>query len=310
MKKITFKEFKNLWEGIEACENGYLSLGLGPTLNVHIGYHSLDSKSLVLLDTGIIKDIPSSYAIEAKNVRLQNGSYAVEFRLMKNLLNDTFLRLCWDMIDYSETSKEPIMAFINRYISWQKLLQYMKTEGLTYKRQKGLIGELLFLKGVLKTENYHTVVSAWTGPDGCDQDFQFSDTWAEIKTVSMAAESVAISSLQQLDNPMKGTLEVYFLEKASEGSGRLNLYALVEEIRGMFDRDLLLLDRFNLKLYKYGFRDEEREEYEKNYYRLTKYQTYNVDDYFPKIIRSNVMTGIQECKYSLSIEYLDKYRKR
>ena len=95
-------------------------------------------------------------------------------------------------------SQQPLTDFIMRYKNWQKFLQYMKGDVMSFQRQKGLLGELLYLKEILISMDKEAAVEAWVGPEGSDQDFVFSDTWTEVKSVALSAESVSISSLQQL----------------------------------------------------------------------------------------------------------------
>lgn len=306
---MTFQEFKEKWKNIPEFTNGYLSLGIKHPLDFHIGYYSSDSKSLVIMDTEKISNIPSSYAVSARNVKLSDGIWILEFQLLQNSFEDVFLRLCWDMIDYSENSKETLKELIARYMSWQKFLQYRKKSILSFQRQKGLLGELLYFQEHL-SKGKEDIVSSWVGPDGSDQDFIFGDFWAEIKAVKMSAEVVGISSLQQLDQTTVGKLEAYFLEQTTPGNNRIILPMIVKTLRTTFNEQPLLLDRFNIKLYKYGYDDADIEEYKKNIFRLTEHRTYIVDDDFPKLVRNNVNHGIANCSYTLSLNALEKHRER
>jgi len=307
---MMFSDFKTKWKEMDAYSNGYLSFSLEHPLEFHIGYYSSDAKSLVLMNSGVVENIPSSYAIKPVNVKLNDGTWILEIRLIHNSYEDVYLRLCWDMIDVSRTADSPQKAFISRYLMWQKLLQYMKTDVMSFQRQKGLLGELLYLQSLLVNGEYEQSLRSWTGPEGYDQDFVFEDTWSEIKTVAMASEVVSISSLQQLDREEPGELVVYFLESTATATGGISLPQKVEEIRNLFRREIALLDRFNMKLFMYGYRDKDATEYFKNAFRLVEIREYHVKFDFPRLTRRNTATVITTCSYSLSLAGLEAFKGR
>lgn len=309
---IAYNEFERIWNNMPIHANGYISLGIDHPLDLHIGYHSDDSKSLVVLNTGIVSDIPSSFAIYVKNIELSDGSWILEFQLLKNSYDEIFLRLCWDMIDISCETINPLKDLISRYLSWQKFLQYIKKDVISLQMQKGLLGELLFMQMEMKKDESKkdVILNSWVGPDGSDQDFVFPNKWAEIKAVAMSAEVVNISSLQQLDRNDEGTLEVYFLEETTSGVNRIYLTEVVKYIRSLLSDCLLLLDRFDMKLFKYGYQDSDTSEYDKHCFRLTDLRTYNVNKEFPRLIRCNTADEIVNCTYTLSLAAIEKYRKR
>ncbi|WP_319403020.1 PD-(D/E)XK motif protein [uncultured Anaeromusa sp.] len=307
---MTFSDFKNKWNTMEPIDNGYLSLPLEHPLEFHIGYYSGEAKSLVLLNSDKVSDMPPSYAIKPINSKLNNDTWILELRLIHNSYEEVYLRLCWDLIETSRISYNPKSAFIKRYLVWQKLLQCVNNNILPFQRQKGLLGELLYLLEMLKKGKREQVLKSWLGPEGCDQDFVFDDTWSEIKTVAMAAETVNISSLQQLDCQEAGKLVVYFLEKTTSVADCVVLPQIVEEVRDMFQKDVLLEDLFDMKLFMYGYREEDVEEYSKNKFKLIEKKEYCVGDDFPKLIRKDITPAITSCSYSLSLAALDQYKGR
>ena len=307
---MTFSEFKKIWDSIPVYENGYLKIKWKHPLDLHIGYHTDNSKSFVLMNTGKIGDIPSSFAVSARNIKLTDGTWILEFRLLHESYEDIFLRLCWDMIDFTYESQQPLTDFIMRYKNWQKFLQYMKGDVMSFQRQKGLLGELLYLKEILISMDKEAAVEAWVGPEGSDQDFVFSDTWTEVKSLALSAESVSISSLQQLDQEKDGILEVYFLEKTTPGQNRVALPEVVAQVRRLLRYQERLLDHFDMKLFKYGYREKDELEYKKNYFRLVENRDYVVSSDFPKLTRKKVDIGIESCCYSISLAVLEGHRKR
>ena len=310
MKTMTFNDFQIRWKDIPYRENSYLSLGNVHPLNIQIGRAANYYKSLVVMNSGKIKNIPSSYAVRTVNPLLANGNYALEFQLVHDSFDEEFQRLCWDMIEVTIGSPQPLKDMIARYMTWQKLLQYKQTEVLSFENQKGLLGELLYLEELLTTITCTDAVNAWCGPEGSDQDYLMETTWTEIKTVALAATTVKISSLQQLDQEIDGLLRIYVLEKSTEGPDRLTLSNVVNQIKTSLAEEPQVLDRFEMKLFKYGYRQKDEDEYRKNWFRLVESREFSVTDDFPKLTRKNVPFGVDDCTYDLSLLSLESFRRQ
>lgn len=307
LMKMIYNDFIAKWSQIRTQQNSYLSFSNSHPLNISLGYGLNSRKSLIITDTGVIESIPSSFAIQAINPQLANGIYALEFQLVAEKYEEEFLRLCWDMVESTINSKNPLQDLIARYLSWQKLLQYKKDETLSFERQKGLIGELFFLKKILEKYNPKEAIESWQGPEGADQDFVFSNTWAEVKTVAMSAEKVKISSLQQLDQTMEGKLVICAFEKTVKNVNSVSLPDIVSIIKKQYFSDPLLAERFETKLFKYGYRQREEELYAANHFRLAWEKTYSVNKEFPRLIKNNVSPEITNCIYELSLPSLSRF---
>lgn len=306
---MKFNELKDKWDNIPAVGNGFLKLGLEHPLDLQIGYSQSGYKSFVVMDTNIIKNIPSSFAVKVTNVQLVDKSWILEFQLVHPSFEEEFLRLCWDMIEYSLREENTLNALIHRYMTWQKLLQYENKSVMSFQRQKGLLGELIYLSAKIDDIGVEDAIDSWTGPDGSDQDYQFASEWAEIKSISLAAETVHISSLQQLQQEMEGQLIVYILESAPAGKNRISLVDVVNEIKLKLENNARYLDRFDLKLYKYGYRKNHENEYLENQFRFIEKREYVVNDVFPKLVEGNVSSEIVSCNYELSLAAIEKYRR-
>lgn len=306
---MTFNELKEKWDNMPAVGNGFLKLSLENPLNLQIGYSQSAYKSFVVMDTGIVKNIPSSFAVKVSNVQLMNMSWILEFQLVHPSFEEEFLRLCWDMIEYSSEEENTLNALIHRYMTWQKLLQYENKSVMSFQRQKGLLGELIYLSKMIDDIGVEAAVDSWTGPDGSDQDFVFPADWTEIKSISLASETVHISSLQQLQQEIEGHLVVYILESTTAGEDRVFLVNVVNEIKTKLMNNARYLDRFDLKLYKYGYRKSHENEYSNNQFRLIEKREYVVNDIFPKLVGKNVCSEIVSCKYELSLAAIEKYRR-
>lgn len=307
---MTFTELREKWDEMPVRENGFFKLNIEHPLDLQIGYSLYGNKSFVVMDTGIIKNISSSVAVKVNNIQLRNKSWALEFLLSNPAYTEEFLRLCWDLIDYSSEKKDSLNALISRYMTWQKLLQYENKGIMSFQRQKGLLGELLYLLSIIDEIGIDLAIDSWTGPDGSDQDFQFSSNWVEIKSVSLASKVVPISSLEQLQQEKLGQLIIYTLESTNITSDNsISLVNIVEILKDKLINNAIYWDRFCLKLYKYGYRENQEAEYYKNQFRFIEKREYVVDDSFPKLIRMNVAPEIVSCKYEISLSAIEKYRR-
>ena len=311
MRTITLNDLKDRWERIEARNNAFVRVPIDHPLEFQMGRGASGFKSLIVENTGNLNctDIPSSAAVRAENVQMKNGIWNFEIQLIQTDYEEEFLRLCWDLIDSTRNSRRPLQDLIKRYMNWQKFLQYAKSDIMSFSRQKGLLGELLYLKNCLESIDAESAVNAWVGAEGSDQDFQFADSWTEVKAVALAADSVKISSLEQLDQEKPGILKIYILETTAEEEGTVSLPDTVSGIRSMLSGQPVCLDRFEIKLYKYGYRKKDEDSYSKNRFQIRGNREYFVDNEFPKFTRRNTDPAIESASYSLSLAGIEKYRR-
>lgn len=311
MRTMTLNELKSRWEQVEVRDNAFVRVPVDHPLEFQMGRGTSGFKSLIVENTEDLSgmDIPSSEAVRAENVHMKNGGWNLEIQLVQPDYEEEFLLLCWDLIDSTQNSHKPMQDMINRYLRWQKFLQYARSDIMSFSRQKGLLGELIYLKGCLECMDPDAAVNAWVGAEGSDQDFQFADSWAEIKTVALASNSVRISSLEQLDQENPGILIIYTLEKTGEEEKTVSLPEAVNEICALLSGHPACQDRFEVKLYKYGYRREDEKRYGENRFRICGSREYYVDDKFPKLTRKNTHSAIESAKYYLSLAGIEEYRR-
>ena len=309
---IDFKSFVDQWKRMpDSSGNTYLALNIEHPLKFQVGYHTNGHKSLAVMqvDDSVPIDIPSSYAITATIRPLINGAKVLEFQLTHNSFEEIFLRLCWDMIDFSAAAETPLKALVSRYLSWQKLLQRAEDSVLSKSAQKGLIGELFYLQDMIKRFGTEKALLSWTGPNGGDQDFVLDDFWTEVKTTSAASDTVTISSLEQLNQAIPGTLTVYKLEETTPGENSISLTKKANEIRNVLNSDALNFDRFEIKLLMYGYKRSDEDKYNELQFRFISRNDYDVKKDFPRLTRKNVPHEIIKCSYTFSLAALEPFRR-
>ena len=121
------------------------------------------------------------------------------------------------MIRFSSTENDrarSLICVLKRYAAWLKLLQHKNSALLGVAAQKGLIGELLYLKDrIERGMPVADALAGWVGPEGADQDFVYEDGWHEIKTTGAESAKVTISSAEQLDSAQSGELVVMRVDR-------------------------------------------------------------------------------------------------
>ena len=307
---ISSKELFEKWNGMSVFGGGYTRIDSTHPVEIYIGYEDLNQKTLLILSGINYENIPSSKSIIAKNFQRPKGDWAQSFKLIRKDNEDVFIRLCWDIIESSRNHNDETMKFIiDRYIKWHKLMEHLRPDLMDISRQKGLIGELIFLEECLKKYSANLALSGWIGPEGADQDFIYNNNWVEVKAVSIASENISISSLEQLDADLPGNISVFFLDKTSpEDANGFSLTQKVNDIRDIFSSEVEAKEIFENKLYAYGYKD--KREYEEQKYRLGGRKNYIVSQNFPRLIRSSMPSQIVEAKYCISLSGIEEFRNQ
>ena len=139
---------------------------------------------------------------------------------------------------------------------------------------------------------------SWSGQELTHKDFSFENTWYEAKAISRGAQSVRISSLEQLDSDNPGELVVHVLEKMSAAYKGITLNKLILETRNMFstgdERDLFM-SKVALQGYEYN------NYYDDFVYEIVSFSRYYVDNNFPKLTIKTVPSGIRKVTYDISL---------
>ena len=305
------KSAKELFDRISTV-NSFQRVDPIHLLDLYCGYDQMHRYTLLFVSTAEPKCLISSKVIDVSvGRRATDGKWALSFSLLDNNFLDIFYCFCDDMIVASQMLKDPAYGseFIcTRHISWQKMLSASKARILSRSEIKGLIGEMLFLRDVL-IPKYGKEVSlqAWTGPEMADQDFIFPDTWYEVKASTSDAELVQISSIEQLDCPVKGILVVLALDQTSAvDEHRVTINSLFQELMHKMEKDALKAAFSNLLL-KMGFYP--RPEYDEFIYRLNRIWQYRVDRNFPCLRRSSLPDSIVNATWTLALPAVKDWLK-
>ena len=255
--RITPEILQAQWDSIKYKDGGFLQIDTDHPLEWHIGYQSISQKTLLLVSGTEIGAIDSSKSMSVVRRRREDNRWSLTFELLRNEQQGVFAIFCCDMIEYSRSAineKDALKLVIDRYKQWSKLLESQKSGLMDEPKQKGLLGELLFLEQIIdKMPSYFVAVQGWAGADSADQDFMYSDSWHEVKSIALSATSVSISSIQQLDCPEEGELVVMRIDKVTpDRVGAISLNDVVQRLKQKLSPDETALDLFRVKLTSYG----------------------------------------------------------
>lgn len=228
------------------------------------------------------------------------------FKLLSNQHRDIFSVLCEDLITNisSVTSESQLVKeLLNRFEKWKSLFDKAAAQGLSAEEQRGLFGELYFLRKFLRSSfDFTDVINSWVGSEKQIRDFQFGNWSVEIKTTyGNNHQKLHISSERQLDTT---NLENLFLNhislEARQQSGE-TLNQIVDSVSEILSSDFASLNRFKSKLLEGGYFDQHRNLYSEIGYFIRQEVFYKVENSFPRIEERDIRSGVGDVKYSIVV---------
>ena len=155
-------------------------------------------------------------------------------------------------------------------------------------------------------ESIDALLESWTGPDFNDKDFRFGSFGIEVKLTSSKVPKVKISSERQLDseNLTKLYLLIYIVEEVKDKG--LSLNSIIEQIRNKINNNQNALKKFNERLLLVGYFDEDFDNYS-NQYAFRKRNFYEVNNNFPRLVASDLPTGLFDTKYNIELSAIEQF---
>lgn len=295
--------------------NGFRLTRMDPDARFDI-YAGVDASSFVLLAIGVRTRPPNvvtdSSSLDYFRQQRQDGSWLMVLRLRQIGLEAVFGRLCQDLIDASAgvpNEKALVALFKDRLNLWKKLFQYGGSGFLQPHEIKGLIAEMLVLESLMRDDkrDFNEAVTGWVGPLGADQDFMYSDRSLEVKALGPGAESISISSLEQLDCVVPLHLVTMILRQATSGEpGAIGLNSLAARIQGTIAASPEALKTFQERLLEARY--VEHEFYDTVLFEVVSRVCYLVTDSFPRLTGKMVSHGIASASYAIEIDAILDFR--
>lgn len=221
--------------------------------------------------------------------KMENAFIAFSVTIISNLKNcDTDSKTLFQI--------EQILKDYKDFFSFKK--------NIDKKDEQGLIAELDYLNRLIDKLSEKAVIN-WTGPEKNKHDFTFPDEAIEIKSTLNEEQSiVTISNENQLDiGKLKGLkLKLYVFNENSAGEtvdfyiNRIYKKLISFEVKKIFIAKICMY-KINPLEYKGIYK-----------FNIESIKSYQVDDNFPRINKSNIPSEIYDVKYKLNLSNL-KYEK-
>lgn len=241
-----------------------------------------------------------------------SGFLLLNLVLVDNQFKDVFDSLIADILAaiINESDFKVILRnYSNRLIKWQSLFERFRQQGLTPEEQRGLYGELYFMrKFLLVNSDFNNIVISWIGPEKLVRDFQFGNWSVEVKTThGNNHQKVQISSERQLDTANVDNLFLNHLSLESVQHSGETLNQMIDSIYEILNIDLTALNQFRNKLTDAGFFDPHRQYYSDIGYFIRQDIFYKVEHQFPRIEESDIRNGVGDVKYSIIVSQCNDF---
>jgi hypothetical protein len=241
-------------------------------------------------------------------VELEGHAYfGVALREMR--FADVFAALAEDLAQRIEAApaSEAVAVFAGRLARWRRFLA-AAAEGLGEEARRGLWGELHLLLEVLLPVLGEVTASGWKGPHAAHQDFQFPGAWIEVKTtVAKQPQAVRITSERQLDDTHAPALFLHVLALETVEGGATTLPELVARVRTALSLWPHAREQFEDGLLAARYLDFHAARYQGQGYAVRREDTFRVGPSFPRIIESDLPSGVGDTSYRLSLAACERF---
>jgi len=241
----------------------------------------------------------------------KDGKYAICLTLENDQFREYFVSLCWDIIfnTYNVTNNSNgIETAVRRFGMWLIFLADHASKKMSDASIKGLIGELLVMKDIcIPVYGVEHAINGWVGPLFADRDFEYEDSWFEVKTLSAEKDSVIISSFDQLDTPQSGTLVICRMDRTNaDNANAVSLNKAIDNIIELIqDEDVASMFRVRLNLTGYDAEDSRADDL----FSMIGFEKYLVIEGFPRIQKSTLPSAITKGKYTIDISEIQPWRQ-
>lgn len=244
--------------------------------------------------------------IKSKNILL--------IKLLNKEYQDIFSILCEDLIEsisVVQNEENLIYELLNRFEKWRSLFDKVTSHGLSENEQRGLFGELYFLRKLIASKGISlNVIESWVGSEKQIKDFQFGKWCVEVKTTyGNNHQKVHISSERQLDTSNLDSLYLYHISLDIRQNSGESLNELIYSIIDLLRSDFIALNRFNSKLLDAGYFEKHKHLYDITGYFIRQDLFYKIENEFPRIEESEIRKGVGDVKYSIVVSQCSKFIK-
>lgn len=237
------------------------------------------------------------------------GQQHLVLTLERQVDRDLFEGLCRTLafaLEHATDSASSLAVSLAHIRRWKTFLAG-RSQHLSAEDVRGLFAEIVFLTELIDREMpSNAVVEAWLGPERSHQDFIFGNTAVEVKSLSGAERSsIRISSEDQLESLNDALfLRVYRLSNLADAAGARSLNELVTAVQALLDK-AEAIEAFDRKLVAHGYAP--LPDYDEPRFVVSDVRSYRVVDDFPRLMRSQLPTGIAKVAYDIRLETIAQY---
>jgi hypothetical protein len=247
------------------------------------------------------------------DLRLLNatGSQGLVLKLGQHVDRDLFFGLCETLAESLREVPDSFAALavaLAHLKRWKAFLAGREARLLSPEEIRGLFAELQFLRLLYRGHlPEKAALNAWCGPEGGHQDFVFGNTAVETKALSGKERStVRVSSEDQLEGSCDDLfLTIFYLSDMPESGRALSLNETVKLVESELS-DSAALEGLSSRLAACGY--AEMRDYDEPKLVVTRQQTYQVTDGFPRIVRSKLQSGLARVSYEIELESIASFR--
>lgn len=236
------------------------------------------------------------------------GQQRLVLTLEKQIDRDLFEGLCRTLASSlgRATDSASSLAVAQAHIRRWKTFMSGRSQHLSTEEVRGLFAELIFLLELMERQSSTAAVEAWLGPEKSHQDFIFGNTAVEIKSLSGTERStVRISSEDQLESLNDDLfLRIYRLSNLPDAAGAQSLNEIIAAVQTQL-AEAEAVEAFDRKLVAHGYAP--LPEYDQPRFIVSDTYSYRIVKGFPRIIRSQLPTGIDQVAYDIRLETIAPY---
>lgn len=253
--------------------------------------------------------------VQKTPITKQSNALRVSITLKRNSYFDLFQVMAIDIVEHcmsAATEADAMAKLCTRLDHWRRFSEKSGEKGLSVTEQTGLFGEILFIRNLL-IHGFDTLqaIKAWHGPYRDNQDFCFGPKAVEVKaSTSNNATQVAISNARQLDDTGLEELYLYHVSlDRRRGSGE-SLTNAVESLFSLFRKSGSECEElFESLLLLQGYHHSQSHLYDLFGYTLRFQEFYEVTLGFPRIIESDLASGVLEASYKIDLSSAEPFKK-
>lgn len=263
------------------------------------GDHTVQYRKNVATVHGIDVDLRGGHA----------GGQRLVLSLETEVDRDLFEGLCRTLVSALEHATDSVSALSVALAHIRRWKTFLSGRGqhLSAEEVRGLFAELAFLLELLiRQVPATTAIDAWVGPENSHQDFVFGNAAVEIKSLSGGERStVRISSEDQLESLQDSLfLRIYRLSSLPEAESARSLNGIVAEVQARLV-EAEAVEAFDRKLVAHGYAPLPI--YDAPMFVVGSVNTYQVQDPFPRLVRSQLPTGITRIAYDIRLEAIAQF---